>query len=230
VNDLPGTPSDDDPAILATGRSDVSHLFVSMSARHPEGRDREYLVWHTLDHRPEQQRLREIRTSIRIVSTPACRATRAAGDPRYDAVDHVQTYFFFDPTQPGFVGLSDALRAAGRMSIELPPVERGMFTVADRRADGSAKVGADVLPWWPARGVYLLLEEGTGGTTPLLDVDGVAGVWTAEADGRQLSYCFLSDDPAAVGERLRPVAEARNALLGAPFHTIVPWEWDRYLP
>ena len=55
--ELPGTPSDDVAGVLATGRGDIGTLFVSMARRHPEGRDAEYLRWHTLDHRPEQHRL-----------------------------------------------------------------------------------------------------------------------------------------------------------------------------
>jgi hypothetical protein len=67
---LVGAPSDDVEAVLATGRTDVTTVFVSMSARHPDGGDAEYLEWHTLDHRPEQSRLATVRGSIRLVSTP----------------------------------------------------------------------------------------------------------------------------------------------------------------
>src|SRR6202012_2958544 len=93
---LEGTPSDDAPAILATGHNDIGVVFVSMSGRHPEGRDADYLQWHSLDHRPEQYRLAALRSSVRIVSTPACRAARAASDKRFDATDHVMTYLFKD--------------------------------------------------------------------------------------------------------------------------------------
>ena len=54
---LPGTASDDLPAVLATGVTDARLIFLSMSARAPEGRDAEYLEWHSLDHRPEQYRV-----------------------------------------------------------------------------------------------------------------------------------------------------------------------------
>ena len=54
---LPGTPSDEVADVLAAGRGEITTLFVSMARRHPEGRDAEYLRWHTLDHRPEQHRL-----------------------------------------------------------------------------------------------------------------------------------------------------------------------------
>src|ERR1700740_1517376 len=89
---LVGVPSDQAPAILAEGNSGISMLWLSMATRHPEGKDAEYLRWHTLAHRPEQHRLSSVRASLRVVSTPACRAARAASDPRLDATDHVVTY------------------------------------------------------------------------------------------------------------------------------------------
>jgi hypothetical protein len=46
--DLPGTPSDELPDVLATGATDVRLVFVSMTAREPDGRDAEYLEWHSL--------------------------------------------------------------------------------------------------------------------------------------------------------------------------------------
>jgi hypothetical protein len=127
----------------------------------------------------------------------------------------------------------------------LPPVERGVYDVQQRTAATRVKVGAQVLPWWPVRGVYLLLEDGPedGGAPadPLIDVDGVAGVWTAvtgDVDpkmasakpGQTITYCFLDDDPVAVAHRLKPILQQRNPLLAAPFHPIVPHEWDRYVP
>jgi hypothetical protein len=243
-----GTPSDDVDAILATGRGGVTAMYLSMSNRHPDGDDAAYLAWHTLDHRPEQHRLEAIRASLRIVSTPACRAARAASHDALGAVDHVMTYFFDGAAGfEGFLELSDALREAGRTPFVLPPVERGAYTVRTRRAAPRVKVGADVLPWWPASGVYLIVEDGDAGADALLDEPGVAGVWTASAQppddvlssapaGRRLTYCFLDDDPVAVAERLRPVLGRRwedagvTPLLAAPFHVVVPGEWDRYLP
>src|SRR5580698_7225637 len=112
---LPGTPSDDVADVLATGDGDITTLFVSMATRHPEGTDAEYLRWHTLDHRPEQHRLSAVRASLRLVSTPACRAARAVRHERFDRIDHVQTYFFTDIAGlDGFLTLSTALGDAGR--------------------------------------------------------------------------------------------------------------------
>ena len=244
---LPGTPSDDVLAVLATGRGDVAILFVSMATRHPEGLDAEYLRWHTLDHRPEQHRLSAVRASLRLVSTPACRATRAASEGRFDAIDHVMTYFFTD-TQglTGFNELSTALGDAGRKLPLLPPVQRGVFAVAAKAAAARIKAGADVLPWWPSRGVYLLLEDGAASPTALLEVEGVGGVWSATSTavpgfikaeaGQQITYCFLDDDPVQTAQRLRPVLENRWRTTGvvprlaAPLRLVVPYEWDRHVP
>ena len=241
-----GTPSDQAADILATGRGDITTLFVSMSTRHPEGDEAGYLRWHALDHRPEQYRLSGLRASLRIISTPECRAARAAADPSFDPVDHVMTYFFEDMAalEP-FTALAVALREAGRMPYLLPAVQRGVYSVQDRIADAGAKVGADVLPWWPARGIYLLVEMGVECPDGLVDIPGVAGLWHASAApstfsgaeaGQQISYLFLDGDPIETGERLKPVLKQRwetraaRPLLAAPFHIHVPHEWTRYLP
>ena len=245
---LVGTPSDDVEAVLATGRTDVTTVFVSMSARHPEGDDAEYLEWHTLDHRPEQSRLATIRGSIRLVSTPACRAARAVCDQRYEAVDHVMTYFFADIAGlEEFNDLAVALADAGRIPYLLPLVERGVYGLDAMVAAPRVKVGADVLPWWPAQGVYLLVERGEAAATDLAEVPGVAGAWwatTVESDplfstaamGQQVTYCFLDGDPVDAAQQLQPVLEQRwssgavEPLFAGPFHTLVPHAWDRYCP
>ena len=246
---LPGTPTDDADGVLATGGSVIDLVYVSMSARHPEGRDVDYLCWHFFDHRPEQYRLETVRASLRLVSTPECRAARAANDARFDATDHVMNYFFSDPSglKP-FHDLGRELGKVGRVPELLPSVERGVYTFAGRVAAPEAKVGADVLPWWPSTGVYLLVEEGTASAASLVDVDGVAGAWwaptasgvppeyTVAKPGDQLTYLFLDDDPVAVAARLQPVLERRWAdagvtgLFAAPFFVAHADDLSRHLP
>ena len=245
---LPGTPSDELADVIATGSGDITTAFVSMATRHPDGTDAEYLQWHTLDHRPEQHRLSGVRASLRLVSTPACRATRAVKHERFDSVDHVMTYFFSDTAGlDGFLALAAALIGAGRKLPLLPPVERGVYEVRSRAAAARIKIGAHVLPWWPARGVYLLLEGHAAPPVELLEIEGVAGIWSTGAldvgpqlasapAGQQLTYCFLDEDPVATAARLRPVLEKRwktsdiDPLFAAPFHPVVPYEWSRYVP
>jgi len=246
---FPGTPTDDADGVLGLGASAIEIVYVSMSTRHPEGRDVDFLRWHFLDHRPEQYRLDTLRASLRLVSTPACRAARAASGERFDATDHVMNYFFSDPSglKP-FHNLGRELAKVGRMADLLPGVERGVYAFDGRAADPEAKVGADVLPWWPATGVYLLVEKGRATAAPLVDVDGIVGAWwgptaadvpkrySAARPGDQLTYLFLDDDPVAVAGRLRPVLEQRwsdvgvTGLLAAPFHIAHTNTLTRHLP
>jgi hypothetical protein len=245
---LPGTPSDEVDGVLAAGRGEITTLFVSMARRHPEGTDAEYLRWHTLDHRPEQHRLAAVRASLRLVSTPGCRSARPVNDGSFDAVDHVMTYFFTERAGlRGFNELSEALGGAGRKLALLPPVERGVYEVKNKLAAPRVKVGADVLPWWPVRGVFLMVEKGSAAPEPLLKVDGVAGVWSASSrtvdaklasaqGGQFITYCFLDDDPVETAGRMRPVLADRwgqwgvEPLFAGPFFAVVPYEWDRYVP
>lgn len=245
---LPGTPSDEVAEVLATGRGEIGTLFVSMATRHPDGKDAEYLRWHSLDHRPEQHRLAAVRASLRLVSTPACRAARPLGEGPLDAVDHVMTYFFTDTAGlHDFNELSTALGNAGRKLPLLPPVERGVYDVQRKVAAPRVRVGSDVLPWLPVRGAFVLVERGAASPDALVEVDGVVGVWWALShrvdaslasaqENQSITYCFLDDDPIATAERLHPVLTARWAesgtepLFAAPFFAVVPFEWDRYVP
>jgi hypothetical protein len=245
---LAGTPSEQLPDVLATGAADVGFAFISMSAREPEGRDAEYVEWHSLDHRPEQHRLAGMRQSLRVVSTPECRAARAASTEAFDAVDHVMTYLFDDyASLPGFDALGGALAVGGRMPLRLPTVK---FMTADRVggiANPVAVAGADVIPWRPSVGIYLIVEQGEAPVDDLATVPGVAGVWwyrgsvapdpySTDARGLQITYCYLDQDPVTVAAELEgPVRERWGSgtvegLLAAPFYTLVPFDWTRHLP
>src|SRR5262249_7892663 len=249
---LVGTASDDVPEILAIGRIDVTTIFVSMTARHPEGRDADYIEWHCLDHRPEMHRLASMRASLRLVSTPECRAARAAGEGPYGGVDHVMTYLMAGGTDAAleeFPGLNAALLRVGRTPYSLPMIQRAVYGFDGIAASPRIKVGADVLPWWPPRGAYVLLERGAAPVSDFVEVPGVGGVWWATGiakgepfsvgapnSGLQIAYCHLDDEPVAVAERLCPVVEKRWAdsrvapLLAAPFEIVVPHELGRYAP
>jgi hypothetical protein len=244
---LSGIPSDDSPEILATGSTDVRSIFTSMSAREVTGRDADYLVWHSMDHRPEQYRIAGIRHSLRLVSTPACRSARLRSDPRFGAIDHVMTYFLTADAALGkFHDLSEALHGE-RRPFRLPSVYAAYFSLAGKIAARRAIAGADVIPWRPARGVYLIVEEGDASSAALVDTAGVAGVWwhrggkppmekMLDNTGLQVTYCFLDEDPVKTAAALREPLEQRWAtgkvkpLLAAPFYQLVPFEWERYLP
>ena len=245
---FPGTPSEDLPEVLATGKSDADFIFLSLSGRDPTGRDADYIAWHSLDHRPEQYRLAGIRNTMRLVSTPEARAARAANAAPYDAVDHIMTYQFADTSaMPAFNELGAALDRGGRMAHRLPSIDYMTGDIAGRLAAPHALAGADVIPWRPALGVYVIIEDGYASPESLIDVPGVSGIWwfTGSADlppygtrsaGKQITYCYCDEDPVAVAGELGERVQARwtsgavKGLLAAPFCTIVPYDWGRYLP
>lgn len=245
---LEGTPSAELPDVLATGSTAVSCAFISLSARHPDGQDADYIAWHSLDHRPEQYRLPGLRNSLRLVSTPECRAARAASADQFDAVDHVMTYMFTGADSiAGFNELGWALNRGGRMPIRLPSLGYMTADLSGKVAAPAAVAGADVIPWRPAVGVYLLIEEGNASPEALIDVPGIAGLWwfdgnvapepfDFDARGRQITYCYVDGDPIAVANELkgrlseRWASGAVRGLLAAPFFLPVPFDWSRYLP
>lgn len=245
---LAGTPSEDLPEVLATGASDIGFVFISLSARDTDGRDADYIAWHSLDHRPEQYRLAGIRNAMRLVSTPACRAARAANQAPFDAVDHVMTYQFVDASVlPAFTELGAALDRGGRMVHRLPSVGYLTAGLQGKLAAPRAVAGADVIPWRPATGVYVIVEEGHASPEALIDVPGVAGIWWYQgspgtppfgdgSSGKQVTYCYLDEDPVAVAGRLgEPLRErwasgAVKGLMAAPFFLPVPFDWGRYVP
>ena len=156
-------------------------------------------------------RVAGLRGSLRVVSTPQCRAARAASHGQYDAVDHVMTYLFsgVEGLDSG-VALSKALGRAGRMPFSLPPIERG-GAPAGELADIPGVGGT----WWGSSEI----ESKASAAAPL-----------------QVTYCFLDDDPVATAKRLSPALEKRWAdsgvepRLAAPFYPVVGFDCDRYLP
>lgn len=251
-------PSDAQPTIAAFGNGDVAASVVSMSQRHPEGHDAEYLDWHVNDHLPEQYRLAGLRFGQRWVSTPACRAARVVSEPPFDAVDHLVQYLFAEPVGDAldrFFPLGGALRRIGRMPMLLPRVKVGGWTLERTIAAPRVLVGAAVLPWRPTSGVYVLIERrepgpGDGGADrlePLVAVGGVAGVWCwsgaaprherlDSTEGLTMAVCYLDEDPVQVASALALALSHRWAdgpvvpLLAAPFEVVVPADVGRHLP
>jgi hypothetical protein len=256
----PGTPTDRDPRIVAAGNCDVTIAQVNLGARSPTGEDAEYIRWHQFDHVPEQFRIQQIRNGQRWVSTPACRAARRAQTEPFDRVDHVVQYLFAEPVGEGlaaFAALSRALIEAGRQPKVVPRVQVGAFEVIDRRSNPRAITGAQVLPWWPASGVYLVIEPMPGDEAAraehaealgrLVTVDGVAGAWRYESGerefptisrhpGQSMTVFYLYEDPVGVAGPLGDAlarewaAAGTEAWLAAPFHIVRPHAWDHHLP
>ncbi|HEY3143378.1 MAG TPA: hypothetical protein VGJ86_19730 [Acidimicrobiales bacterium] len=217
---------------------------LSMSARHPDGDDAAYLEWHMLDHLPEQYRIAAIRSGQRWVSTARCRKARLVSKAPFDAVDHLVSYLFADDALDEFFRLGGELRGLDRMPILLPRIHVGIWDLVDKAANPAALVAADVVPWRPNRGVYLILDR-TGSTdaaAALACVDGVAGVWRFQGtSGRharaqdcgeiEATICYLDGDPVGAAEAIAAhILPGESMMLAAPFESMVPFDWDRVLP
>jgi hypothetical protein len=224
-------------------------IYLSLAARHSDGEDAEYIQWHALDHEPEQHRLDTVWASRRVVSTPDCRAVRAASVGQYDEVDHAMAYFFPPPPDfKAFEDLNNALSVAGRTTYRLPIVERGTWQVSGKVVARTGIVSPDVLPWRPAQGVYIILEQGCSPASDLAKIRGVAGVWwaggalmnpvftTVDNSGMQLTLCYIDEDVVDTAVRLNEALRERwdgsdlTPLLAAPFLAVVAHDWARHLP
>ena len=229
--------------------------FFSLSHPSPSGDDRPYLEWHQLDHMPEQYQLPGLVFGQRWAATPACRAVRIADSDGWERVDHVVCYLMGSPvdqTIDDFFTLGRHLAELGRFAGALPAQYVGALRLLEAHAAPAALVSAEVVPFRPNRGVYLIVEAPIEGTLPevrdaylqrqhveilpgLVSVPGVAGAWafaTTPAirrppftDGAfRMTLCYLDDEPATVGERLG--AHVERAWKDAPSRIVLaaPYE------
>jgi hypothetical protein len=141
----------------------------------------------------------------------------------------------------------------------------GPFRVVAAHAAPRTRVSAGAVPFRPHRGIYVTVDEPAAGVPSaddraLIDVPGVAGLWRFStvagltsrrwsAGQRQISVCWLDDDPLEVAARIEPVLAIRPAppepvspgsvspgsvspgpvsrvTFAGPFETIIPWQWD----
>ena len=208
--------------------------YFSLSAHAESGDDRPYLSWHQLDHMPEQYQLPGLVLGQRWAATEACRAARTATDDRWAGTEHVVCYLMGEPldeTVDGFLALGSRLARMGRFPLHLPSCYRGGLVLLEAHAAPRVLVGADVVPFRPHRGVYLVVEgsgderwdahhrqTGAESVRALLETEGVAGVWTfatsPEMRPGELQPRRPPDHP--VLPRRRPGGGGRTSGRGAP--------------
>jgi hypothetical protein len=222
------------------------------------GGHRAFNEWHTYDHMPEQLALDGMVLGERWVASPACRAARLADDASLSGAQYVILYLVTEPveqTLDEFYGLAVRLRELGRLHPE-PRTHHlaSPFRVVEAFAAPRVLVSAEAVPFRPHRGVYVIVEEPSDderiddfsrrfhqhGAARMLDVPGVAGIWTfapfahhgVPSTRARITLCWLDDDPLDVAEAMRPVLEERwdgapvRPLLAGPLESIEPGRWD----
>ncbi|WP_313358009.1 hypothetical protein [Microbacterium sp.] len=238
--------------------------FVSLEDRSLHA---DYNRWHQLDHRPENLALPGVAWGDRWEVRP--QYSDMVEGPMTGEVDFVAMYWFRDPVDESVAAwdaLGEASHQWGRGPL-IPGIHRPMlafFKPVKGYAAPRALVSADVLPYRPNRGVHVTLtrfEDPHGAEAheahrredrevvpALLEVNGVAGVWTfsyshpqrhsslpfdQSLDGtpgsHRIRLVYLEDDPAAVSGELRAVESgipggAGEILFSAPVSTITPWQ------
>jgi hypothetical protein len=211
-----------------------------------------YNEWHQLDHMPEQYPLPGMAFGQRWVSTPACRAARAVDGTLLAPVHYVTLYLMTEPvevTLEEFRALGGHLRQVGRFHEHRRALLSGPFDVATIDAAPRVLISAAAVPYRPNRGAYIVVEDlaapgaGDDGTNvdALLEVAGVAGVWTFVSEeehrlawhpGRhRVTVCYLDESPLGISSSLGEVVARWRPTPGAvvhagPMEAIVPWHWD----
>jgi hypothetical protein len=224
----------------------VELAVFSLSASSRDGDDSRYLRWHALDHLPQQYEIAGLLHGQRFVSTPACRAERAAESERLAPVNHVVYYLFggapLAPTLDEFFALRDRLIEVGRFPEWLPNRLVAGCEPVGMHAAPSALVSADVVPFRPSRGIYLVVEQGAAwsedAVAALLALDGVAGMWelaptSIQSDelsksGYGVTVVYLDEDPVEVARPIGELLRDRRPALAAPFVTLQPWSWGEH--
>jgi hypothetical protein len=191
---------------------------------------RAYNEWHQLDHMPEQFPLRGIAYGQRWVSTPACRAARAASGPRLDAIHYMTLYLITEPvdeTLREFRQLGRDLYDAGRFHLHRHAHLSGPFALLDTAVAPRVLISAEAVPYRPHRGVYAAVQAASG-TAPDLEAmcatAGVAGAWVFADDAQRITVAWLDDEPLQVAAALAPAGDGLE--LAGPFETITPWQWS----
>jgi len=232
-----------------------AHLGVfSLSASSPDGDDSRYLRWHLLDHLPQQYEIPGVLFGQRFVSTPACRALRPVQSERFEPVNHIVYYLFEEPVARAvddFFALRDHLIEIGRFPERLPNRLVYGGEPVETHAAPSAAVTAEVVPFRPNRGAYLVIEQAPPGHEParwprdqvdaLLDLDGVAGMWSFtptplrpdefSRSGYRVAMVYLDDDPTTVARSINSIVKKRwgeadiTPAFAAPFEAARAWEW-----
>jgi hypothetical protein len=227
--------------------SEVAAAFFSFTEVTRADEHRAYNEWHQLDHLPEQYTLPGIVWGERWVSTPDCRAARAASGPLLDPVHYLTTYLVAPPLDvslEAFARFGQELRELGRFHEHRRPHLTGAHDIVATAAAPRVLVSAASVPFRPNRGVHVRVEAGTDDVAiadrvhELIEVPGVAGAWAfrrrpAPRDERfpeppdVVTVAWLDGPPLAVAAAIAArVTGPGDPLFEGPFERIEVGRWD----
>jgi hypothetical protein len=206
-----------------------------------------YNAWHQLDHLPQQFTLEGVRFGQRWVRSPECRAAEITGlvggaggageageaDPAatptptptptaLDRCQYMTLYLLQDEAAlHRFTTLAQQLRQDGRFFSARTPHLSGPFDLEGQWVATRLKISADVVPFRPAEGIYVVVGPPVDGAAMVASHEGVAGVWTFLSKGRSIAVAFID------GDLLHAAAELGRGVIqgGLTGHNRTPIEW-----
>jgi hypothetical protein len=234
--------------------------FVTFTEVTADGDHRAYNEWHQLDHLPEQFRIPGIAFGERWVLSPECAEQAVPVAEPLDDFHYVTLYLMRGPlseTLDQFAAVRERLTDLGRFYPHRRTALSGAWRFLSAAAAPRVLVAAEVVPYRPALGVYVVVEEPADGydvyarrlhtdqVPALLDVPGVAGVWSfgtrlwgfaasggAGADATRITVMFLDRPPLDVAGEVAELvrrgweAGAVRPRFAGPLLAITPWRWD----
>lgn len=219
-----------------------SRAFFSFSRLTDQTKHRAYGEWHALDHMPENVALEGVALGTRWVRTPECAARTAASTPDLAEMQYLTTYWFRDPHQES-IRVWDDLASASRHWGRRPELawtqrlRRGYHVPTKGYVNPAALVPADVLPFRPTTGAYLLASRFVGAPVDVVELmqwydqeripelvtaPGAAGAWSfvtedtfaqdrksPEMTAERVLLVYLDGDPLAYADALGAVESER---------------------
>jgi hypothetical protein len=215
----------------------VKAAFFSFTPPAPPDDDGSYLRWHLLDHMPEQYQLPGIQLAQRYIADGDYPGSRLVGAGDLEQVGNVVNYLVGDPVQQthdDFMELGPRFAERGRFPQRRPVLQIRMPALLSWYASPAALIGAEVVPFRPHRGVFVIVEEPTstdmGGWLhwlhtvhypAVLATPGTAGVWmygstktwnlhpATQGDPQYITMIYLDEDPLTVSEVLASQLQER---------------------
>jgi hypothetical protein len=187
-----------------------------------------YNAWHVFDHQPEQFTIEGITFGERWVRSPACRALEIPAGDVLGPFHYMTLYLLRDESViPPFFALAKELHAKGRFFRDRRALLSGPFAIEGRWAAPRVLVSPGAVPFRPSHGLYAVVGPKVR-AEPLVECDGVAGVWQFSDAERYITVAFVDGDLWGVATQLRALCDDDAGLIewAGPLEPVEPSGWD----
>jgi hypothetical protein len=189
-----------------------------------------YNEWHQLDHLPEQFALEGVLFGQRWVCSPECQASRVAVSALLQPCHYMTLYLMRDESVlPAFGALAERLRQEDRFYPARQAHLAAPFTVTGQWAAPRIRVSADVVPFRPSQGVYVVVGPPVDGDA-LVAHSGVAGAWSFldESRSRHITVAFVDTELIPVAAELGKwcLTSGDGLEWAGPLEGIEAYRWD----